>query len=64
MLDSLCIDTDNLIDIRCGEYFRVKGSMIPYADSNWVVTCIDYNLQARKPNGKWGMKIHGTRVEL
>lgn len=59
----IIIQLDTLDDINCGDKMIISGSIVAPANASWVVNAIEYNLQARKPNGVWQIKVHGTRVE-
>lgn len=60
----ICIETADVTSkINCGDIINIKGSDIAVACGDWQVNKIEYNLQPRKPNGEWSMKIHTTRFE-
>ena len=59
----ICVETENTnLDINWGDYLKITGSEVKVALGKWLVNNIEYDLQARKPNGKWIMKIHASRM--
>ena len=58
----ICIETADVTSkINCGDIINIKGSDVTVACGDWQVCKIEYNLQPRKPNGEWSMKIHTFR---
>ena len=58
----ICVETADVTSkINCGDVINIKGSDVAVACGDWQVNKIEYNLQPRKPDGEWSMKIHTTR---